>query len=330
MTVLPARLAAFVLFPDAQLLDATGPAEVLATATQLAPGPGYEIRFVSTSGGPVRLSAGCTVLTEPVDGLYGLALDLLLVVGGTEAAVSDAIRDRALRQALRRHAPNARRFGSVCSGAFILAACGLLDGRRVATHWSATERLALEYPDLIVDPDALFVSDGPLWTSGGVTTGIDMALAIVAADLGSDMAHATARQLVLSVRRPGHQSQFSPLLAAQRGFDGRFADLLAWMQANLVETLDAPTLAARANMSERTFQRRFTAAMGASPAVVVEKMRVEAARLMLTSGASLKTIARQTGFSSSTQLAAAFHRQLGMSPHAYRELHARPLSAPPL
>lgn len=315
------RAIAMVVFPGAQLLDASGPAEVFATANQVLGAAAYDVRLLSPGGGLVTTSAGVTIGTESLQSADGAPLDTLLVAGGQEEALAAALANRTLGRWLRGRAPTVRRFGSVCSGVFILAACGLAGGRRVATHWSAADRLKREHPGLRVDPNALFVTDGPLWTSGGVTAGIDMALAMAAADLGSDIAQATAQQMVLSVRRAGHQSQFSPALAAQRSIDGRFVDLVAWMQDNLSRRLDCATLAARANMSERSFQRRFAEAMASTPAQMVEKLRVDAARSALALDVPLKTVAAQVGFSSTTHLAAAFQRQLGLTPQVYRDIH---------
>jgi len=226
-----------------------------------------------------------------------------------------------VRRWLRRVAPRTRRYGSVCTGAFVLAAAGLLDGKRVATHWASCARLAERHPALSVDADALYVVDGKVWTSAGVTTGIDMALALVEADLGAATANLIARHFVLYARRPGYQSQFSPLLEAQREAAAPFADLVEWMQAHLDGALDVPALARRAGLTERSFYRKFTEATGKTPAHFVERLRLEAARTLLAKGLPLKTIACKVGLGSSARLGQAFERRFGLAPSLFREMH---------
>jgi transcriptional regulator GlxA family with amidase domain len=228
---------------------------------------------------------------------------------------------RDLRQWLCKVAPKARRFGSVCTGAFVLAAAGLLDGKRVATHWASCDRLARRFPALTVDSDSLYVADGKVWTSAGVTTGIDMALALVEADLGAAMANLIARHFVLYARRPGYQSQFSPLLQAQTAAEAPFTGLIEWMQQNLDQPLDVPALAQRAGLSERSFYRKFTEATGKTPAHFVESLRLEAARTLLAKPLPLKTIAGKVGLSSPARLGQAFERRFGMAPSLFREMH---------
>jgi len=219
-------------------------------------------------------------------------------------------------------AGKAQRFGSVCSGVIILARLGLLDGHRVATHWDACAPLAAAFPSVTVDPDSLYVVDGRLWTSAGVTTGIDMALAMVAQDLSADIAGAVAKRLVLYARRPGYQSQFSPLLHAQVKADSPFADLIAWILANLSSPLDVPKLAERAGLSERTFHRKFVAAAGETPARFIEAARLDAARMLLCRGLSLKSVAAEVGLSPATRFCEAFERRFGITPRLFREMHA--------
>ncbi|MFT4102435.1 MAG: helix-turn-helix domain-containing protein, partial [Burkholderiaceae bacterium] len=235
-----------------------------------------------------------------------------------------AMADPVLRDALPVLAARARRFGSVCTGSFVLAAAGLLDGRRVATHWDGCVPLARAFPEVDVDPDALYVEDGRLWTSAGVTTGIDMALAIVSRDLDGETAGAVAKRLVLYARRPGHQSQFSPVLKAQMRADGPFAELIDWIHAHLETPLDVPALAARAGLSERTLHRRFLAATGQTPARFVEIARLDAARLLLSRGTTLKRVAAQVGLFPASRLGRLFERRFGVSPRLYRDLHAEP------
>jgi transcriptional regulator GlxA family with amidase domain len=219
-------------------------------------------------------------------------------------------------------APFTRRYGSVCTGAFVLASAGLLDGKRVATHWASCARLAEKFPALSVDAEALYVVDGKVWTSAGVTTGIDMALALVEADLGAATANLIARHFVLYARRPGYQSQFSPMLQAQAAADAPFASLIDWMQDHLDRELDVPTLARHAGYSERSFYRKFTEATGKTPAHFVEDLRLDAARTLLSKGLALKTIAGRVGLKSSARLGQAFERRFGMPPSLFRQMHA--------
>lgn len=313
----PHRL--FILaYEGCQLLDVTGPGAVFGAANEAAGRKVYDLRIVSPDGGPVTSNSGIAVQS----GRFGGQPDTLLVAGGSRGL--PAVTARAdLRRWLRRVAPRTRRYGSVCTGAFVLAAAGLLDGKRVATHWASCRRLAERYPALSVDADALYVVDGKVWTSAGVTTGIDMALALVEADLGAATANLIARHFVLYARRPGYQSQFSPLLQAQTRAEAPFADLIEWMQSHLDEALDVPTLARRAGLSERSFYRKFTGATGKTPAQFVERLRLEAARTLIARDLPLKVIAGRVGLGSPARLGAAFERGFGMTPSLFREMHRR-------
>ncbi|MDO8975626.1 GlxA family transcriptional regulator [Reyranella sp.] len=311
------RRIALLAYEGCQLLDVTGPAAVFGAANEGRERPAYDVQIVSPDGGPVTSNCGVALVSRRFGGQY----DTLLVVGGSRGLKAVMARED-VRRWLRRVAPRTRRFGSVCTGAFVLAAAGLLDGRRVATHWASCQRLADKFPALTVDADALYVVDGKVWTSAGVTTGIDMALALVEADLGAATANLIARHFVLYARRPGYQSQFSPLLQAQSEADVPFARLIDWMQAHLDEPLDVPTLAARAGLSERSFYRKFVEATGKTPAHFVEALRLDAARTLLAKGLPLKTIAGRVGLRSSARLCQAFERRFGMAPSLFREMHA--------
>jgi transcriptional regulator GlxA family with amidase domain len=248
-------------------------------------------------------------------------VDTFLMSGAQREHLLLALADPGLRTWLPQLLNEVPRVGSVCSGAFILALLGKLDGRRAATHWGACAALAQKFPAVTVDSDALYVVDGEIWTSAGVTTGIDMALAMVAHDLDSAIAGDVAKGLVLYARRPGYQSQFSPLLQAQAKADNPFADLIAWIQTNLDAALDVPALAKRTGLSERTFYRRFVSATGETPARFIEKARVDAARMLLSRGTSLKSVAVQVGLAPTTRFAEAFERIFGVAPGVFRELH---------
>ena len=303
-------------YEGCQLLDATGPAAVFGAANDAVGRKVYDLRIVSPDGGAVATNSGVALMSRRIGGQP----DTLLVVGGS-SGLRAVIARADVRHWLQRAAPRARRYGSVCTGAFVLAAAGLLDGKRVATHWASCARLARDYPRLAVDPDQLYVVDGKVWTSAGVTTGIDMALALVEADLGAATANLIARHFVLYARRPGYQSQFSPLLQAQGAADAPFTGLIDWMHAHLDRPLGVPALAARAGLSERSFYRKFTDATGKTPAHFVETLRLDAARALLGNGMPLKTIAAKVGLRSSARLGQAFERRFGMAPSLFREMH---------
>jgi transcriptional regulator GlxA family with amidase domain len=307
----------FILAYDGcQLLDVTGPAAVFGAANDAAGRKVYDLAIVSPGGGGVMSNSGVTLQSRKIGGQP----DTLLVAGGSQGLPRVTACADVLRW-LKRVAPGTKRYGSVCTGAFVLAAAGLLDGKRVATHWASCAKLAERYPGLAVDSDALYVVDGKVWTSAGVTTGIDMALALVEADLGAATANLIARHFVLYARRPGYQSQFSPLLQAQTAAEAPFVELIAWMQARLDGPLDVPTLARRAGLTERSFYRKFTEATGKTPAQFVERLRLEAARTLLAKDLPLKAIAGKVGLGSSARLGAAFERRFGMAPSLFREMH---------
>jgi len=315
------RRIEILTFPKGQLLDVTGPLQVFATANDLAAmartGLPYEIRVVAAEPN-VTTSAGLALVTERLSGADE-PVDTLIVAGGY--GVQAACDSPVLVGWLRERAGAARRVAAVCSGAFLLATAGLLDGRRAVTHWGRCAEFAARFPDVRLDPDPIFIRDGNVWTSAGVTAGIDLALALVEADLGRDTALAVARQLVVFLKRPGGQSQFSTTLALQ-GRDERFDSLHAWMVENLGSDLSLERLAARANMSLRSFARHYRIATGRTPARAVEEIRIETARHLLDQGHSVARVARRCGFGSEETLRRAFLRRLGTTPQAYRERFA--------
>lgn len=317
--ILPQR-SIFLVFDGFQLLDLAGPACVFSGAAEAADEP-HEVVTASLTGGRVTSSCGIAVDSVAVADVTVRAGDTLLVCGGERRAIERLIADPHAACWFRQGAEAARRYGSICSGAFAVAAWGLADGHRVATHWSSAELLARRFPGADVDREAMFVEAGRLWTSAGVTAGIDMALAMVERDHGSAVAGTVARRLVLSARRPGRQSQFSPLLEAQAGAGGRYADLVAYIGANLAARLDVETLAARAGEAVRSFHRHFRAATGKTPAAFVEAARLDRARLMLTEGARVKAVAAACGFSSAAHLTRCFSAAFGLPPAAYRTVH---------
>lgn len=317
---------AFIVYPGFELLDVSGPASVFNGANRALSQRGkpafYTVTLASAGGGAVESSSGVALETRPIAGLQPAEARTVLVAGAEREPLLQAVADPALRAALPHLAGKAERFGSVCTGGFLLAALGLLDGRRIATHWDSCKPFAEAFPKVTVDPDALYVVEGELWTSAGVTTGIDMALAMVARDLDAAIAGEVAKRLVLYARRPGYQSQFSPVLKAQAKGDSPFADLIGWIQANLDAPLDVPSLADRAGLTERTFHRRFAAATGTTPARFVETARLDAARMLLSRGLSLKSVAAQVGLFPPARLAEAFERRFGVAPRLFRDMHA--------
>ena len=249
------------------------------------------------------------------------AIDTLLIAGGDDKKVLAFAQHADVKLWVVSTSQKCRRYGSICSGALALAHFGLLDGKQATTHWSACEELATQYPRVQVDADALYVQDGHLWTSAGVTTGIDMCLAMVTSDLGEAASNAIARRLVLYAKRPGYQSQFSQVLTAQTNAASQFSGLVDWMREHLAEPLRVAQLASRAAMSERNFHRNFTQCMSETPAHFVESLRLEKARLLLAAMVPIKSVAAATGYNSGGQLSKAFERRIGIPPSLYRELH---------
>jgi transcriptional regulator GlxA family with amidase domain len=321
------RRVSIVVFPGVQSLDLTGPLEVFHGASRLIaatrPGePRYEIQILSRDGAPLDTSSGLRIIPHAAlpDDVSGL--DTLIVAGGT--GTKDAARDAALIAWLARAAAAARRTASVCTGAFLLARAGLLDGRRATTHWSAAQRLAALHPAVHVDAEPIYLRDEGIWTSAGVTAGMDLALAIVEEDLGPNVALAVARLLVVFFKRPGGQAQFSSALQAQQAARPELRELQAWIAGHLDQDLSVAALAERATMSERSFARAFSREVGQTPAAYVEALRIEHARDLLEDGApSLEGVAQSAGFASAEVLRRAFHRRVGVSPADYRERFRR-------
>jgi transcriptional regulator GlxA family with amidase domain len=318
------RRVVIVAFPGVQPIDVIGPAEVFHTAARLDP-PGYSVELVATKPGSVRSSTVGLTVDRTIAGCRG-PIDTLVVAGGN--GVRDAIQDERLVSWLRAAAKRSRRVCSVCTGAFLLGEAGLLEGRRATTHWAGCTTLADRFPSVTVEPDQIFVRDGDLYTSAGVTAGMDLALALVEKDLGRATALEVARWLVLFVKRPGGQSQFSAQLAAQTADRAPLRELQDWIAGNLGADLSVPTLAARAHMSERNFARAFRKELGMTPGAYVETARVEAARMALESGGTpVEEVARQTGFGTVETMRRAFHRRLGVGPADYRARFKSPQAA---
>ncbi len=311
------RRIEILAFPDVQLLDATGPAQVFSSATELAGRSGpplYDIALVAEEG-EVTSSSGVALRCRPLSTI-GPAPDTAIVAGGR--GVNAACRRPALIDWACRRAAETRRMASVCSGAFVLAEAGLLDGRRAVTHWNRCAEFAARFPRVHLEPDPIFLRDGPIWTSAGVTAGIDLALAMVEEDHGRALALAVARELVVFLKRPGGQSQFSTHLGLQIA-DGRFSDLHAWIGADLTRRLTLAALADQAGMSERSFARHYRLRTGHTPAEGVELIRLEHAKGLLEAGASVSETARRCGFGASETMRRAFLRRLGVGPKEWRD-----------
>jgi transcriptional regulator GlxA family with amidase domain len=314
------RKIAVLAVEDAQLLDVTGPFQCFATANDLSDAgsaPPYEPHVVSLAGGLLRTSGGLALMTRALADLAEDELDTLIVAGGM--GTRRAIHDAPLIAALAACAGRVRRLASVCTGAYLLAQAGLLDGKRVATHWWAADSLQRRFPQIRVEPEPIFIEDGGVWTSAGVTAGIDLSLALIQDDLGHDRAMQIARHLVVFLKRPGGQAQFSAALEAQSAADGDFAGLHAWVRDHLAEEITVDRLAHEAGMSTRTFARAYAAKAGRTPARMVEAMRLEAARRGLeATDEPVKQIARTCGFGDEERMRRTFQRRLGVCPLDYR------------
>jgi transcriptional regulator GlxA family with amidase domain len=321
----PIRVA-LVAFEGMALLDLCGPLSTLGMASlgplRAGKPPVYETHVVSTKGGLVTPYEGLPIVTAPLSSLDGLEIDTLICPGGPNPG--EVAADPALIAWVKERAQTCRRVCSVCTGSFLLAAAGLLEGKRAVTHWSTCGVLARQHPGVVVEPDAIFVRDGKIWTSAGITTGIDLALALMEEDFGRELAMSVARILVVYLRRTGGQSQYSALLAAQMKSDAdKFAALERWIAENLTEDLRVERLAERAGMSARNFARRYAEARNTTPARAVEAIRVDAARRALEeTGDRMGEIARRCGFSDEDQMRVAFSRQIGIPPAAYRSRFA--------
>lgn len=316
---MPARHIAFLIFADCSMLDFTGPLSAFDAANRVSDKPLYKLTLLSEPGGMIRSSAGACTLTEQIG---NASFDTLIVAGGgapREGLVSDALRRYIVRMEQR-----TRRIAGVCTGAFVLAAAGILDGKHATTHWRMAAKLQKMHPKVLVDSDRIYSRDGSVWTSAGISAGIDLALALIEDDHGAELAKAVARELVVFHRRPGGQSQFSALQEMD-GISGKGGDrirtALTFARENLHQELSVDILAEVACLSRRQFDRAFAAETGQTPAKAIEQMRAEAARIRIEeSSESLETIARVTGFGDPDRMRRAFMRLFGQPPQALRRL----------
>jgi transcriptional regulator GlxA family with amidase domain len=306
------RRIVVLAFPEVQSLDVAGPVEVFARAS-----PEYALTIAAPRRGPLPSQSGLVLHAErSIHDVRG-PLDTLLIAGGMGTPA--VMADRRVRRSVRRLAATSRRLASVCTGSFVLAEAGLLDGCRATTHWGSCDLLARRYPHVAVDPDPIFVRDGNVWTSAGVTAGIDMALAMVEEDLGRDIALEVARRLVVFLKRPGGQTQFSAQLAGQLAERAPLQALQGWIADHVDGDLTVERLAARVAMSPRNFSRAFRAEAGVTPARFFERVRVEAARRHLEdSNASVDEIATRCGFGTAETMRRTFLRALHVTPTEYR------------
>lgn len=310
---MPQRTVLVVLFDDVQSLDVSGPVEVFAGAEKHTPGT-YRIRTASLDGAPVRTSSGLTLV--PDETLAGTPRPHTLLVPGGQGTRRP---DPRLTDWLREHGPRARRLVSVCTGAILLAEAGLLDGRRVTTHWAYCDKLARDHPAVAVDPAPIYIRDGQVSTSAGVTSGIDLALALVEEDLGRDAALTVARHLVVFLRRPGNQAQFSAQLAAQTAVREPLREVQQWITEHPGGDLGVESLAGRARLSPRHFARAFRAETGMTPGRYVDRVRLEHARRLLEDTADgIEEISRASGYGTPEAMRRAFLKALGAAPAEYR------------
>ena len=309
-------------YEHCQVLDVTGPVEALEKANNALGKTHYAVHIVAPMVGTVQTSGVVQIVSSraisDIDDAELQQLDILMIAGGV--GVMALMRDPAIREFVRRAARFARRVVSVCSGAYLLAEAGLLADRRATTHWDSIDDLALRYPRIDVDDDAIYVRDGKFWTSAGVTAGIDLTLALIEADLGSKVALQVARTLVVYMMRPGGQAQFSTQLKFQRAQDRQIRALTEWIDSNPAKDLSVVDLASRCAMSERNLTRRFTSELGISPARYVEQSRLQTARRQLEeSDFPLQKIADLCGFKSVEVMRRLFNRKLKVSPGDYRK-----------
>lgn len=321
------KTIAQVIFQEAQALDITGPFEVFAQANKflLQHGkttlPAYDLLLISPNEDPVTMSSGIRLLADETFGTFNASnrhVDTLIISGGN--GIENIKLDHNFLAFIKQHAESARRVTSICTGTFALAQTGLLKDRKATTHWASCQKLADDHPDISVEPDMIYVRDHNIYTSAGVTAGIDLALALVEEDFGRELVLEIAKQLVIFMKRQGGQSQFSTTLARQHVIDHVIKDTLKWVHKNPDKDLSMENLASQSKMSERNFARVFKKEIGMTPGKYIEKMRLEiATNLIEASDNDLQQIAARSGFLSVEKMRRAFKRQLGVLPHVYRK-----------
>lgn len=316
----------FLIYPGFELLDLSGPAAVFSHANSLSRKIKYQVLIGSANGGLVNCSFGASLETVRIDTIRFSTSDTVLVVGAEEVALRGAMKDVFLRKSIQHASKSAARYGSVCVGAFLLGKAGLLDAKRAATHWMGNRKLQTVFTNAQIETDALYVNDGRLWTSAGASSGIDMALAMLEQDQGSQLMAQVAKQLVVYAHRPGHQTQFSTTLIAQSAADGRFSDLASWLENQVGRNITVADMAAQANLTERSFYRKFTASMGKTPASYFEDLRLQRAKLFLEAHEAVKVVAEKVGYQSESAFRSAFRRHFGITPGHHNLMHSAPSS----
>lgn len=314
------RRILFIIYDNFELLDLSGPSSVFNSANSLLQQKAYDVRVLSSTGGLIQSGATIAVQSEKIDTVNVCSKDTILIVGGDKNALECASSDLHLQRWLLEHSPNAGRLGSVCSGAFLLAQHGFLDGKNATTHWAGINKLKTIFPQVKVKNDALYCIDDRVWTSAGVTTGIDMTLNMVARDHNHSLTQDIAQWLVVYVQRPGNQSQFSSLAQAQT--DDEFTHLILWLEENLQLSIKVSNMADRCAMSERTFYRKFTNKTGYTPSKFLEQRRLLKAKDLLTNGKAIKTVYPLLGYQSELGFCKAFKATYGLSPALFKRLHA--------
>jgi transcriptional regulator GlxA family with amidase domain len=315
------RRILFIVYPGIELLDVAGPAAVFSAANEISGQRLYSHKVLSPIAGQIASHSGLMFAAQAIKGFRFKDSDTLLVVGAYESSLVPAMGDGTIRNTLVSAAKRVERYGSICTGAFVLAKAGLLNDRHVATHWAGIEQLARVTTDAVVDAQALYVNDGRLWTSAGVASGIDMALAMLEKDHGAGLKSKVAKQLVVYAHRPGYQSQFSELLTAQAKADERYARLIDWLSGRLDRVTPVSEMAAFVAMSERSFYRHFTQVFGQTPSKFLETLRLETAKNLLEAGLSVNLVSARVGFRSESHFRTAFKAQFGMTPGLFAQMH---------
>jgi transcriptional regulator GlxA family with amidase domain len=313
---MPKRNVVIFAYEGAQIIDIAGPTQALTTANEEGASPPYAVRIAAVSKGPIRTASGAKFIAEALP--RGITIDTLLVPGGP--GVHSFRKDRRALAALERLSMRSRRICAVCTGAFALAQIGLLNNCRVVTHWRSCAQLAEEFPEISVDPEPLFIKAGKIWTTAGVTAGIDLTLALIEQDHSAALATSVARRLVVYMKRPGGQRQYSEPLELQRTASAPYDSLVQKIASRPAAAWRVETLAASAGQTTRTFHRKFVGATGVTPAEAVQKLRCELARTLLqTTRLNLAQIADKTGFGSESRLHRSLKRQFGVGPRELRE-----------
>lgn len=309
-----------VIYDGFEILDMAGPASVFSTANAVLKKEVYTIKLISSKGGEIACGSGLIVHSQSLESVSLTSRDTILIMGSEPKKLQEALIENYLLNWLTAHAPFTGRYGSVCLGAFILAQAGLLDGHHVTTHWAAEKNLGKLYENVQVDPGALYVQSGKVWTSAGVTTGIDMALAMIVEDHGSNTMNDIAKRLVVYSHRPGNQSQFSKLLETQNLGDSQFSNLISWINSNLDRPIKVSDLAAQVMMTERSFFRKFKKIVGISPSRYVETVRLQRSKELIDSGISIQQTSAAVGYNNEQSFRTAFERFFGITPAMHAKM----------